>query len=124
MYLKHFALLCYPFGGDIPPEEMFPSAGMVELKVRLNHLIEMSGIGAITGDCGSGKSTACRAMTARLHTGLYKVFYVPLSTGNPMDLYKSIAWEMGLPTERNRASLYRQIRNEVTRLGTEARTRP
>jgi type II secretory pathway predicted ATPase ExeA len=77
-----------------------------------------------TGDCGSGKSTACRAMTARLHTGLYKVFYVPLSTGNPMDLYKSIAWEMGLPTERSRASLYRQIRNEVTRLGTEARTRP
>jgi len=41
-----------------------------------------------------------------------------------MDLYKSIAWEMGLPTERNRAALYRQIKNEVTRLGTESRTRP
>jgi general secretion pathway protein A len=124
MYLKHFALLFYPFAGDIPPEEMYASAGMDELKARLGHLVEMSGIGLVTGDCGSGKSTACRGMTARLHTGLYKVFYVPLSTGNPMDLYKSIAWEMGLPTERSRASLYRQIRNEVTRLGTEARTRP
>jgi general secretion pathway protein A len=124
MYLKHFGLPCYPFGGDIPPDEMYASAAMGELKVRLGHLIEMSGIGVITGDCGSGKSTACRAMTTRLHTGLYKVFYVPLSTGNPMDLYKSIAWEMGLPTERSRAALYRQIRNEVTRLGTEARTRP
>ena len=30
----------------------------------------------------------------------------------------------GLTTERNRAALYRQIKNEVTRLGTEARTRP
>jgi type II secretory pathway predicted ATPase ExeA len=124
MYLKHFALLCYPFGGDIPPEETYASAGMDELKVRLGHLIEMRGIGVVTGDCGSGKSTACRVMTARLHTGLHKVFYVPLSTANPMDLYKSIAWEMGLPTERSRASLYRQIRNEVTRLGTEARTHP
>jgi general secretion pathway protein A len=124
MYLKHFGLLAYPFGKDIPPEEMYTSASMAELAVRLGHLIDMSAIGLVTGDSGSGKSSACRAMAARLHTGLYKVFYVPLSTGNPMDLYKSIAWEMGLPTERSRAALYRQIRNEVTRLGTETRTRP
>jgi type II secretory pathway predicted ATPase ExeA len=63
-------------------------------------------------------------MTARLHAGLYKVLYVPLSTGNPMDLYKSISWELGLPVERSRAALYRQIKSEVTRLSTEARTRP
>lgn len=124
MYLKHFGLLHYPFDEAIAADEMYASAAMTELGVRLGHLIEMSGIGLVTGDCGSGKSTACRAMTARLHTGLYKVFYVPLSTANPMDLYKSIAWEMGLPTERSRAALYRQIKNEVTRLGTEARTRP
>ena len=65
---------------------MYSSAGTAELAVRLGHLIEMSGVGMVTGDCGSGKSSACRAMVARLHTGLYKVFYVPLSTGNPMDL--------------------------------------
>lgn len=124
MYRKHFGLLFYPFDKDIPPEEMYRSAAMDEASVRLGLLADMSGIGLVTGDSGSGKSTACRAWAARLHTGLYKVFYVPLSTGNPMDLYKSIAWEMGLPTERSRAALYRQIRNEVTRLGTEARTRP
>jgi general secretion pathway protein A len=124
MYLKHFAMLGFPFGNDIAPEEMYASGGTVELATRLGHLTEMSGIGLVSGDCGSGKSSACRGWAARLHTGLYKVFYVPLSTGNPMDLYKSIAWEMGLPTERNRAALYRQIKNEVTRLGTEARTRP
>lgn len=124
MYLKHFGLLFYPFGNDIPPDEMYASGATTELATRLGHLIEMSGVGLLTGDAGSGKSSACRAFAQRLHTGLYKVFYVPLSTGNPMDLYKSIAWEMGLPTERNRAALYRQIKNEVTRLGTEARTRP
>lgn len=124
MYLKHFGLVGYPFGKDIAPEEMYVSSAMSELATRLAHLVEMSGVGLITGDSGSGKSSACRAMCAKLHSGLYKVFYVPLSTGNPMDLYKSIAWEMGLPTERSRAALYRQIRGEVTRLCTEARTRP
>ena len=41
-----------------------------------------------------------------------------------MDMYKSIAWELGLPTERNRASAYRIIRAEITRLTLEAKQRP
>jgi type II secretory pathway predicted ATPase ExeA len=97
---------------------------MSELAVRLGHLVELRGIGLLTGDSGSGKSCACRKLAAALHPGLYKVVYVPLSTGNAMDMYKSIAWELGLPTERNRAALYRVIRSEVTRLCVEARTRP
>jgi len=124
MYRKHFGLGRYPFETDIPADEMYVSAGADELRVRLRHLLDLRGIGLVTGDCGSGKSSSCRRMTSELHAGLHKVLYVPLSTGNPMDLYKSIAWELGLPTERNRASLYRQIRTEVTRLSTEARTRP
>ena len=41
-----------------------------------------------------------------------------------MDTYKTIAWELGLPTERSRAALFRQLRQEVTRLVIEARCRP
>ena len=47
MYLKHFALLFYPFGNDIAPEEMYASAPMTELGIRLNHRIEMSGVGLV-----------------------------------------------------------------------------
>lgn len=36
----------------------------------------------------------------------------------------SIAWELGLPTERNRAGASRAIREEITRLVTEARQQP
>jgi type II secretory pathway predicted ATPase ExeA len=49
------------------------------------------------------------------------VLYVCLTTGNVMDMYKTIAWELGLPIQRNRAALFRQIRGEVTRLCGEAR---
>jgi type II secretory pathway predicted ATPase ExeA len=124
MYPKHFGMTGYPFANGILPDELFVSAGVAEAHVRLAHLVELRGIGLITGDSGSGKSTACRSFCSQLHGGLYKVAYVPLSTGNPMDMYKSIAWEFGLPIERNRAALYRQIRTEVTRLCTEARLRP
>ena len=34
---------------------------------------------------------------ASLHAGLYRLLYVTLSTGNVMDMYKSIAWELAVP---------------------------
>jgi general secretion pathway protein A len=124
MYRTHFGLTRHPFAKDLPPEQLFASAASTELETRLRHLIELRGIGLVTGESGSGKTTVCRKVAASLHTGLYRVFYIPNSTGNVMDLYKSISWELGLPVERSRAALYRSIRGEVTRLCLESHLRP
>jgi len=124
MYRKHFALTRHPFDKEIAPDELFPSPGATELEARLRYLFELRGIGLVTGEPGAGKSAVVRRATAALHPGLHRVFYVSLSTGNVMDTYKSIAWELSLPTERSRAALYRVIRSEVTRLCVEAKTRP
>jgi len=107
MYRKHFGLTRHPFAKNIEPDELFASTALSELEARLAHLLDLRGIGVVTGESGSGKTTACRKIVAGLHT-----------------LYKTIAWEIGLPTERNRAGLFRQIRNEVTRLCSEARQKP
>ena len=48
----------------------------------------------------------------------------PATTGNVLDMYKSIAWELGLPTERSRATAYRAIRAEITRRVCEAKQLP
>jgi type II secretory pathway predicted ATPase ExeA len=124
MYRKHFALTRHPFDKDLAADDLFASASLAELSARLKHLVDMRGIGLVTGDSGSGKTTTCRHLVAGLHAGLYRVLYVSLTTGNVMDLYKSIAWELGLPTERNRAALFKQIRTEVSRLCAENRLRP
>jgi general secretion pathway protein A len=124
MYRKHFGLTRHPFLKEIDPDDLFPSTTSRELEARLAHLLEMRGIGLITGDAGSGKTCACRKVVSALHTGLYKVVYVPFSTGSVMDLYKSIAWEFGLVAERTRAALFRQIRSEVSRFVSDARCRP
>ncbi len=124
MYRKYFALTRNPFSNEIDVDDLFPSKSMQELKTRLKYLIELRGIGLVTGEPGSGKTTVARHVTTSLHQGSYRVLYIPLSTGNVMDLYKSIAWGLGLPTERSRAALYRCISNEVTRLCVESKVRP
>ena len=124
MYRKHFALSAFPFDLAPQPEELFASATLTETEARLKYLLELRSNGLVIDESGSCKTTVRRKVAASLHPGLYRVFYVPLSTGNVMDMYKSIGWELGLPTERNRAAAFRVIRSEITRLTLEARQRP
>lgn len=124
MYRKHFGLTRHVFDNEIGVDDLFPSAAAKELEVRLQYLFQLRGLGLVTGEIGSGKTTITRKVTCGLHQGLHRVFYVPLSTGNVMDLYKTIAWELGLPTERSRAALYKCIRDEISRLCHEAKLKP
>lgn len=60
MYRKHCGLTRHPFDKDLAPDDLFESASLAELTVRLKHLLDMRGIGLVTGESGSGKTTACR----------------------------------------------------------------
>lgn len=124
MYLHHFAFTRYPFDSHLEADELFVCQARREAEARLKHLIELRGLGLLTGEVGCGKTTVCRAVTEALHPGLYRVYYVALSTGNVLDMYKAIAWELGLPTERSRATAYRAIRTEISRLVLEAKQLP
>ena len=124
MYCRHFAMTNYPFPKGLASGDCFESAALSETTARIKHLLDMRGIGLLTGESGSGKTTSCRSIVSTLNTGLYRVIYVTLTTGNVMDLYKTIAWELGLTAERNRAGLFRSIRGEVSRLCNENRLRP
>ena len=120
MYQRHFAFTRLPFETPAQTDELFESNARREAEVRLAHLIDLRGIGLLTGEAGSGKTTVCRHMANQLHPGLYRVHYVSLTTGNVLDVYKEIAWEIGLPVERSRATARQAIRNEISRLVAEA----
>lgn len=124
MYLKHFAMTHFPFDHSATPDTLFAASAQAEAEVRIKHLIELRGIGLITGESGSGKTTICRTIANSLHPGLYRLLYVSLSTGNVLDMYKMLAWSLGLPTQRNRASAFRSIRDEVSRLTEEGKCVP
>jgi type II secretory pathway predicted ATPase ExeA len=51
MYLAHFGFTHYPFERALQPDELFASRAAREAQARLNHLVELRGIGLITGCC-------------------------------------------------------------------------
>ena len=82
MSLRHFALTPMPFETPAHTDERFESNAPREAEARLHHLIALKGIGLITGEVGSGKTTVCRHIASALHPRLHRVGYLSLTTGN------------------------------------------
>ena len=122
--MRHFAFTRLPFEANLAADELFASDAHREAATPLKHLLDLRGVGLITGEVGCGKTTVCRQVTVTLHPGLYRIYYVSLTIGNVLNMYKSIAWELRLPTERSRAFAYRAIRSEISRLVQEAKLLP
>ncbi len=124
MYKQHFALKYYPFNVAPEADELFDFTAAREARHRIGHLFELRGIGLLTAEPGSGKTTLCRQVASGLHPNQYRVCYVPLSTGTVLDSYNSIAAAMGLGHFTTRATAFRGIQAEVTRLVVEGRQYP
>ena len=45
MYIKHFALTHFPFDNTLESTELFTTSAQREAEVRLNHLLQLRGIG-------------------------------------------------------------------------------
>ena len=116
MYKTYFGMSGEPFPKDIPPQELFGSSQFKELSTRLDYLVKKRGIGLVTGEVGSGKTTGIRALCSTLNPGLYKPLYLPNTTGSVLDLYKSLAELLGLIAPSSRAKLYIQIHQEIEHL--------
>ena len=63
MYLRHFALTRLPFETPAHTDELFESNARREAQARLHHLIELKGIGLMTGEVGSGLAPPYAAMS-------------------------------------------------------------
>ena len=124
MYLQHFALTHYPFDHTLHTDELFDSRAAQEVSGRIAHLVDLRGIGLITGEVGCGKTTACRKAADQLHPSLHRVCYASLTTSTVLDTLNAIAHAMLLPGARSRGEAWIAIHQEVKRLSEEKNLLP
>jgi general secretion pathway protein A len=113
-----------PFSDSPDPKQMFPSQAWNQVKARLQFLADHHGAGLITGEVGSGKSTAARSFTAALNPNLYKVMYLHWTPGSPLDLLRQLALELDLQPAHYRGDLARQVSQAIVRLNQTKKQHP
>lgn len=124
MFEAFYAMTRTPFTRDLPPDALYASAEGEELGSRLLYAAERQWFAVVTGDCGTGKSTAIRRLHARLDPATYQVLYVADSKLTPRHFYKALLEQLGCEAKFYRGDAKRQLHREIAILRGVHRLRP
>jgi type II secretory pathway predicted ATPase ExeA len=83
MFESFYGLRHTPFTRDIPTGELYRPAMLEETLERLEYAAQRQWFAVVTGDCGTGKTTTIRQITASLSAVKYKVLYLSDSKLTP-----------------------------------------
>ncbi len=124
MFQEFYGFATVPFSQGPATSKLFVSSGQEELKARLSYLVRERGIGLITGEIGSGKSTALRAFVDSLEPTRYTVVY----TANPLigitGFYREVLTQLGEPVPLFRQQMVLAIRHAFDILTNERKKTP
>lgn len=102
-----------PFARDIPTRDLFLSDPLQETLGRLTYAADRQMFALVTGDCGTGKTTAIRRLKDQLDGNGYRVLYVSDSKLTPRHFYKGLLEQLGIQARFYRGDAKRQLHREV-----------
>ena len=116
-YRLFFELQHEPFGSDIALDQILLTDGLKGVEKRLGYAMRTGSVALVTGEIGSGKSTALRYVTESLHPSEHLCLYVTATTGSILELYRQIVAALGVQNQGvSRALMLQTIRSQVTEL--------
>jgi general secretion pathway protein A len=116
-YRAFFGLQKEPFTADITIEHILVTPGVKGVSDRIHYGLRLGAVILLTGEIGSGKSTALRYVTGNLHPSEHKILPVTASAGSILELYRQIIDELGIePIGSSRAAMISNIKREIIAL--------
>jgi type II secretory pathway predicted ATPase ExeA len=122
MYLQHFGLTHAPLGKATV--ELWDDGALSLLKERFKWLLDSPGVGLLTGESGVGKTAVVRQLTQTLNPHRYRVIYQADTDFGRTDLYRGLAWALGLEPAYCRAPLWRDLKARILELADSQQVLP
>lgn len=118
---EHYGFKLTPFGRTISPTDLFPGQGHQEIQGRLAFALQERLPALITGDVGTGKSTALRAFVHSLDRNLYPVAYLANPYLKVTTLYSQILLALQVEPAYSFNRLLPQLRSTLADLSRQGR---
>ena len=122
MYQQHFGLTHAPLGKQTL--ELWDDGALSTLQTRFQWLLDSPGVGLLTGDAGVGKTAALRQLTQSLNPHRYQVIYLAETDFGRVDIYRGLAFALGLEPAYRRAQLWRDIKARIHELTNDQQCLP
>ena len=124
MFQQFYGFARLPFTKAIDTANLYHTSGQKELSARLTYLVRERGFGLVTGEIGSGKSTAVRAFTAALDANSYLVIYLTNPTTGMGGLYRDLLLTLGYEPPYTASRMVTRIRTALAELQSSKRRTP
>ena len=106
-----------PFSPEVRVDELYHTAALEGAKERFLYAVNLGAISVITGDVGSGKSTALRYAASSLHPSRYRLIPIVASTGSIIEVLKQISMALDIEWGSiSPAKLMHTIRGAITEI--------
>lgn len=116
MYQTHFHFKSQPFNEHAPPASLWLDERMQEGLARLEHWVQHTTLGLVTGPTGVGKSALLKRFLHELPKNRYEAIYCHFTHLNSSGLFKTIITQLGEPPRWGKERLFAQIREHAARI--------
>jgi MSHA biogenesis protein MshM len=123
MYRKRFGLTGHPMPKNAAGKTYYDqSPNHTRLGRAFGHLLEERGLGLLTGEAGVGKTVAMRNLCQALPKPEYLVIYQCDTAVSSLDLYRTLALDLGIKPSHRRAQLWADIKKSLEHMVDERGT--
>jgi len=95
-YRSFFGMTREAFPTDISIKDILETQDIAAIKERFDYTVRLGAIATLTGEVGSGKSTALRYVISKLHPSEYKTLWITACSGSILEFYRLVLAEFGL----------------------------
>lgn len=113
MYRAYYGLTAQPFSKGIDTTHLFQHENLKELESRLEYMKRYRGIMLITGDPGTGKTTAIRSFIESLNSSSFFPIYMPLATVAVREFYKQINEQLHGEPLQSKCQMFKSIQQRI-----------
>ena len=119
-YKAFFGLKEEPFRSDLKLNNILQTENLKAVKTRFDYTVRVGGAAVVSGEIGSGKTSALRYASEVLHPSEYRVIYITATSGPILELYRQVCTELAIgPVSRSKAAMTRIIKKEIKELTDE-----
>lgn len=95
-YRSFFGMTAEAFSTDLAVKDILETPDIAAIKERFDYTVRLGAVAVLTGEVGSGKSTALRYVVSKLHPSEYKTLWITACSGSILEFYRFFLAEFGI----------------------------
>ena len=118
-YRSFFGMTKEAFDTDLSLKDILETQDIVSIRQSFDYTLRLGAVGLITGEVGSGKSTALRYVLSKLHPSEYKTIWITACSGSILEFYRLMISELQMGETGCKAVMIRSIRKSIREIVLE-----